>query len=1528
MQKHLILIGVLLWPILGFGQSVTNYSVLRTTGINYTSIIPTGNSFAAWRSTGTFSVDDNRSEATDIGFDFWYNGIRYTQFSVSTNGFMDFSNSADDGGPQCDDYGYCNENFSASSLNLGTWNALAPFYDDMTTRSGADPLGTSIKYELSGTAPNRVLTVEWDAMAVYQNTTPDINFQVKVYETTGTIEYWYETMDNGTNTFSYTIGINASSVSNPPLSSELLTQQLANTATFGSTPQNNLSTMPMANSQLRFIPPVPANPSGVLNFSNITNTGITLNWSDWASNEVGYAIYYSTDNVNFFYDSQTNANATTASVTGLVPNTTYYWKIMAVTEGALSNPLTGNATTLAPTTITSIATGRWDRSTTWDCGCIPTAGDNVIINDGHTVTIRVSNLACNDLTVGQGTSGKLRYTRSTGRDLTVNGNLLINAGAQLFVKSNSNTTHTLNSKGNITNLGTIDLATDTNSLCDLNFTKQDGNQTVSGTGATNFYTLGMDKGAKSNTVEITSSNFTCDADALSFTSGGTFKFSSTGTNDFSLFSVAKEIPINGAIWMNSGNSIMRFGNDVIVSGDLRVDAGSVIVGDAADENLLSNGGLVSINGGSLQVAGRYSKNSNESTSNFTQTAGVLTLPNNGSTSTTESPFSMDVTGSTQTISGGSIVIQQAGGTNLGYSSAGVTNANITGGTLQIGNASTPVAQTIQVNATNPISNFLVSNTNATAKLTGPLYVITNITLSAGSLVDNSNDISLNGDWLANGGVYNASSVSTVTLNGNNQSITTGGSAFNHLFLNGSGITTLQDDLTINGDLSFTTTLTPANNGFNLTVGGNFTNNGVLTRANETLVFNGITNQDIAGTSTNDFTNITINKSGGMVTNNSTINLYQALEITSSTTLDVNGGGSGSFNLLSSATEESRVGVLASGASIIGTVRAEKYLPVYGAKRWRNISFPVINATVADIQNEVPISGNFTGSDNGTGSIPAYATGSLAYYDNTIGDNTQTLDDRWVLYPTTDNNALVTTSGTEARGYALWIRDLGAVTFDVTGSLNQGTIDFKPSGTHERWNLMGNPYPSAINWDAAGWTKTGIQGNAIYVWDGLQYRTWNGSLGDMGDGIIAKGQAFWVQGSQANMALVATEAIKSTNRGATFKTSNTASYLELSISDSTYTDKTFIYFSEGASPEYDSQDASKLLNYIFSLSSLSADSAKLAINAISPDSLCNLQIPLMMEYIWEGTFNFGWRNLESIPAYLSVTLMDTYTTTEYNIGEVNSFHFNITSDEASKNPFRFYITITTKPLTKNEEVSVAQICNTNQAVVSIVNSEQDVTYQLLNEMDEIVANAVGNGTTLELMLDSAHLKTGSNNFKLAANAGICEHSILDTLQIQPIEQPLLTFDSVASRLITSCQPNLKWYKNDVQVTTNLDSVLVIDTQPAIYKVQVSNESCVLTSKPFEVKAPQENELITGISKEELEQLGLQAYPNPFVDKLWLTLPNPGSITSLKLVTTTGLVVWQMKTIKEKLEIDTSNLSSGLYFLQITTRGNISSYKLIK
>ena len=108
--------------------------------------------------------------------------------------------------------------------------------------------------------------------------------------------------------------------------------------------------------------------------------------------------------------------------------------------------------------IVSAVDGGWNQTTTWVGGVVPLATDNVIIS--HVVTLDIANAVCNDLTI----NNKLRFAiDGTVTGIAVNGNITINSGALLRVESrnpagaaNSFVEHTLNLKGNLTNIGTLD----------------------------------------------------------------------------------------------------------------------------------------------------------------------------------------------------------------------------------------------------------------------------------------------------------------------------------------------------------------------------------------------------------------------------------------------------------------------------------------------------------------------------------------------------------------------------------------------------------------------------------------------------------------------------------------------------------------------------------------------------------------------------------------------------------------------------------------------------------------------------------------------------------------------------------------------------------------------------------------------------------------------------------------------------------------------------------------------------------------
>ena len=215
-----------------------DYNVTRTTGITYNSIDTTGIGL-----TGFTSTDDSSSSATNIGFNFFYKGTTFTQFVANTNGFLGLGAST----------------ASSFTNSLGTGvNLIAPYWDDLFVTGGGNAASISnfIKYKLDGIAPNRILTVEWIGMEQFQNAGPNINFQVKLYETSNRIEIVHgqmQTFDGSTgtgNAYTYSLGIAGPGTSTGTIRTLALLGENSNA--FTATDSGSLSIPPACNVSYSF----------------------------------------------------------------------------------------------------------------------------------------------------------------------------------------------------------------------------------------------------------------------------------------------------------------------------------------------------------------------------------------------------------------------------------------------------------------------------------------------------------------------------------------------------------------------------------------------------------------------------------------------------------------------------------------------------------------------------------------------------------------------------------------------------------------------------------------------------------------------------------------------------------------------------------------------------------------------------------------------------------------------------------------------------------------------------------------------------------------------------------------------------------------------------------------------------------------------------------------------------------------------------------------------------------------------------
>lgn len=167
-------IGYLITIFTGFGtKALAQYPA---SSYGFTALSSTYTELGA-SATGipAVQVDDALSASLPIGFTFTYCGIAYQNFKVSSNGWLTFNTALT---------GSVTGNATGNFADVAP--ALWPLWDDLNGNGG------TALYEVSGAAPNRVLTVElrnwrWN----WLSTPASISFQIKLYETTNVIEYVY-----------------------------------------------------------------------------------------------------------------------------------------------------------------------------------------------------------------------------------------------------------------------------------------------------------------------------------------------------------------------------------------------------------------------------------------------------------------------------------------------------------------------------------------------------------------------------------------------------------------------------------------------------------------------------------------------------------------------------------------------------------------------------------------------------------------------------------------------------------------------------------------------------------------------------------------------------------------------------------------------------------------------------------------------------------------------------------------------------------------------------------------------------------------------------------------------------------------------------------------------------------------------------------------------------------------------------------------------------------------------------------------
>lgn len=233
-----------------------------------------------------------------------------------------------------------------------------------------------------------------------------------------------------------------------------------------------------------------------------------------------------------------------------------------------------------------------------------------------------------------------------------------------------------------------------------------------------------------------------------------------------------------------------------------------------------------------------------------------------------------------------------------------------------------------------------------------------------------------------------------------------------------------------------------------------------------------------------------------------------------------------------------------------------------------------------------------------------------------------------------------------QGYALWSVEAGPATEVFSGISNSGSYSKGFSQTGSGWNLMGNPYPSAIDWDAVS-VPAQLNG-AVYLFDpttgsnGIyRYYITGGGAGNTTSRYIPSGQGFFVRATGGPGTLSLNNSVRVHSGQDFYKSDENESMLVLEVSGNEITTKAAVRFNEYSTPGIDRQyDVFRIFSTspeVPELFTRYADS-ELAVNTL-PSIVGNEAVPLWFRCGAGGAYSIHASGLETFNSDVPVFLQD-------------------------------------------------------------------------------------------------------------------------------------------------------------------------------------------------------------------------------------------------------------------------------------------------
>ena len=442
-----------------------------------------------------------------------------------------------------------------------------------------------------------------------------------------------------------------------------------------------------------------------------------------------------------------------------------------------------------------------------------------------------------------------------------------------------------------------------------------------------------------------------------------------------------------------------------------------------------------------------------------------------------------------------------------------------------------------------------------------------------------------------------------------------------------------------------------NTGGTLQIAETITNGGTLTASAGTIELIGTSAQTIGSVNFagNTVQNLTVSNPAG-VTLSAPLNVAGVVK---AATGNLTSGGN--LTLLSTGAQTALIDGSSGTHAVIGTVTMERYIS--SAFGYKYVSTPFTSNSVSDFSPPVDLGATFPSfykydenNSRDSSGVAAYQSGWVKYLSGTVSP---------------------------MAGYAANLgAGSGATTLSLNGTVNNGPMAVTLYNHNRKYtqgfNLVGNPYPSPIDWDVIVAASSGIGSSvAFFNTSGTDqytgsYSYYSGGVGGATNNIAAM-QGFFVLPDSPSGVLNFTNSCRTNNLSPTFKEAKVDDRVILQFAanydgKNALDDVVYIYFDNNSSLLFDKKrDALKMLNtdvLVPNLYSITSETKQVAIKAMPVPVDSITRIPLGLTILSEGWINLNAKDISLLPSSYYIYLVDAEKGVTQDLRKLPDYRFNL------------------------------------------------------------------------------------------------------------------------------------------------------------------------------------------------------------------------------------------------------------------------------